>query len=204
MPAEGITTEGGITFFAVDVVPADDSTPWRVMRRYNHFREVARQLAASEDGCRNLWNTFPGKRLGCSGLALERRRRRLEMWLSELVVQQDYVKPLSVQRFLQKGRMPIPNASIQTQAPPQEEVNSATPLMFVQVQLPPDVGAYQDVIVKVPHGGDITITVPWGIAPGSLMSLWHDPVAGTLGVQHSQDWQALRGVQQYLVQLGEC
>jgi len=64
------------------------------------------------------------------------------------------------------------------------------------VQLLPDVGAYQAIIVKVPRGSDVTITVPWGIAPGSLMGLWYDPVAGTLGAHHSQDRQALRGFEQ--------
>lgn len=129
LPAQGITTQGGITFFAVDVLPSDDAVPWRVMRRYNHFREVAEDIAAKKGRRCNLWKTFPGKRLGCNGAALERRRQRLEMWLCELVGEQENVKPLSVQRFLQKGRLPIPDASTQTKAPPQESADSATPLM---------------------------------------------------------------------------
>jgi len=65
-------------------------------------------------------------------------------------------------------------------------------LMFVKVKLPVDVGAGQELTVKVPPyhvclKGQVTITVPWGVLPHTTLSLWFDPKAGTLGAGQIQD-----------------
>lgn len=85
LPAHAVTSRDGVTYFAVDVTPADGGAMWRVYRRYRHFHELS-QLLACRKGSPALSAPFPGKTwLPCFGGALEARRCALEAWLTEFL-----------------------------------------------------------------------------------------------------------------------
>lgn len=222
--AQAIQVLDGVTFFAVDVFPGSTGVaPWRVMRRYTEFRDLAKSVA-SDSGWRKYgpsmdgesigtaWlakfssfaglGSFPKKMLNCRGKALKSRRQRLETWINRLVSQHSWHSPSGdhLCRFLLFGRGAVPTScswseSTLPKAPPlafNAAVEDAQALAFVLVKLPPEVGACQELTVKV-HvglGGQVTITVPWGVAAGAVLGLWFDPKAGTLGAGDPEDWQA--------------
>lgn len=89
LPAQSITSRDGVKYFAIDVVPHDGSSPWRVFRRYQHFLQLA-EWASKRIGTDLAVGgvPFPGKTwLPCSGSALEVRRRALEAWLDAFLQQ---------------------------------------------------------------------------------------------------------------------
>jgi len=103
--------------------------------------------------------------------------------------------------FLLRGRGPAEGATTTTTKTSPEGVDavavmpepSAPPLLVAyEVPLPPSAGAGSQVAVELPDGKVITVIVPGGVVPGSMLKLWYDPVESSLGVADEQDWQALR------------
>jgi len=142
------------------------------------------------------------------------RRQRLETWLNRLVSHHSWhsASADSLCNFLLFGRGAVsPGSWIDSMAPteaPLDSILSSTlmgssicesssnedleALAFLKVKLPPEIGACQQLTVKVPQyhcalGGQVTITVPWGVPLGSPLALWFDPKAGTLGACHLQE-----------------
>eukprot|EP00928_Gymnodinium_smaydae_P020069 TRINITY_DN17751_c0_g1_i1.p1 TRINITY_DN17751_c0_g1~~TRINITY_DN17751_c0_g1_i1.p1 ORF type:complete len:365 (-),score=77.10 TRINITY_DN17751_c0_g1_i1:78-1172(-) len=75
-----IVERAGVTYFGIDVFPANGGTPWRVLRRYNDFHAMQRRV--------RVRHAFPPKHMtGCRGPRLEERRRELEGWLRTAVAQ---------------------------------------------------------------------------------------------------------------------
>lgn len=189
LPSEALVRVGGVTFFAIDVLPDDGSAPWRLMRRYSHFHSLA---SSPEGACAGV--PLPRKHLrNCAGERLEARRRGLELWLNQVVAQTQTPGPY-LSRFLLVGRFAAPTptqlpALPEPSAPPASAGSDGLVLLLVDV--PPGVAAEGLLKVMVPDGQEVTIAVPWGVTPGSPLQLWFDPAAGTLGVHQEQDWQAL-------------
>lgn len=221
LPEQALEVHNGITYFAVDVFPdTDNVAPWRVMRRYTEFHDLARGVnrdvgwqrwrPRSVDRSCFALSPFPMKLpKACRGKALTARRLQLEQWLNRLVTQHSWHSHSGdhLCRFLLLGRAIVPASSLRPSVPAavrpwQALGNSAVEdmqaLTFVWVRLPADVGACQEITIKVPNyhtclGGQVTINVPWGTLPGAVLGLWFDPQSGTLGVAHSFDWQAGNG-----------
>eukprot|EP00445_Apocalathium_hangoei_P017313 CAMPEP_0203892446 /NCGR_PEP_ID=MMETSP0359-20131031/35635_1 /ASSEMBLY_ACC=CAM_ASM_000338 /TAXON_ID=268821 /ORGANISM="Scrippsiella Hangoei, Strain SHTV-5" /LENGTH=425 /DNA_ID=CAMNT_0050814415 /DNA_START=62 /DNA_END=1339 /DNA_ORIENTATION=+ len=79
------TTEGGVTFYAVDVVPDNGSAPWRVWRRYNDFSDLRSKLKKVRGPSVGLWE-FPRKHFtSCTGARQEERRLGLQRWLQQVL-----------------------------------------------------------------------------------------------------------------------
>merc|ERR1719265_2326840 len=58
LPTQGIEVVDGVAFFAVEVFPDSTSvTPWRVMRRYTEFRQLARNVASDKSWRRHAQST---------------------------------------------------------------------------------------------------------------------------------------------------
>jgi len=205
-------TDGETTYFSVEVIPEDNRPPWRVMRRYCHFRSLSEIPARRSDESMyyqyyrarlhhfgSLEPSFPRKHLrACNGTRLEARRSGLESWLNSKLQQATVLTP-TWSRFLLAGRFPVP-AQIST-SPHASELTVATPsdeLVPIYVDIPKGVKHGELLSVVTPNGETITISVPWS-APSSeshihgdlkntsssdSLKLWHDRIGGTLGVQH--------------------
>lgn len=194
-----IETRGDVTYFGVDVSPADGTgASWRVLRRYNDFDNLATQLGPKARTLRDA--PFPRKHLfGCTGETLEVRRCALQTWLQRVLTEQHcnpyWSSPLRA--FLEKPAVnpdallpsappplpppssPPPPAAPLASAPPQEEA-----LALFSVDVPPGVGPGQHLSVTVPGDGrQFLVEVPPGAAAGTPLELWFDAEAGTLSVR---------------------
>jgi hypothetical protein len=191
LPAAVIEEQENVTYFAIDVKPADGRAPWRVMRRYNHFRLLRKWQRWH---CPRTTLAFPGKTWSkCTGDALESRRRALESWLSSLVYSQSGLKCDHLMWFLCVGRFAVSSTSPQPQLfqPSAPFTNSEASLELLQVTVPSDAQHGQLLAICVPDGKELKITVPWGTSPGATLQLWWDSVASTLSVHPEEAWQAL-------------
>jgi len=179
LPAEAIVHKDEVAFFAIDVIPDDGTAPWRVWRRYSHFRFFADMTSTRSE-------PFPARRCyRCVGAELEARRKGLELWLIGLVKRTWGVE---LSAFLYSGRSasPVPRRRLG----PSEWFEPSSPsacensdgLELLHVEVPRDVTSGGSLIVTVPYGRQVNIVVPWGVAPGSPLRLWFDQAAGSLGV----------------------
>lgn len=153
---------------------------------------------------------FPRKHItGCEGWKLENRRAKLEAWLMRVVCQSHVQWQRPVQAFLECNRyqpplqvatMPVsagpdaiplaapatPSAGVYLPAVPQAAKEARPPLPnqqqgeTMEIQIPNGVQAGEVIGVTVPDGRQATITVPQGMASGSSLLLWFEPVSGTL------------------------
>lgn len=174
---------GDVTYYEIEVHPVDGGVPWRVARRYRHFAALA-----AEKGVRSsvplppkLWtrkaNEDPNN--------LEERRRGLELWLQGAL---QLTPPEAIAKFLLLGRCGLaPETPLAPSAPEHEEL-----VYLVEVAVPPGMGPDDLLKVKVPGNEVITISIPWGLVPGTPLKLWWDPMSNSLSVHQHQGWQALR------------
>lgn len=88
LPREAIQVNGGVQYFAVDVMPVQGGQSWRVLKRYNdfdHLRTFFQMQWTAYRGTNFIERSarFPRKHLmRCTGAKLEKRRRMLEAWLA--------------------------------------------------------------------------------------------------------------------------
>lgn len=191
LAAEAMERHGGVTYFAVDVVPTDGRPPWRVMRRYRDFDLLAQEGV--------LRSPLPPKHVfGCEGAKLEARRQGLEAWLQQAVQACPETEVGHLRRFLTVGALPalaaVPPSAAPVPSPPPMLPPTAPPaptatsdnIELLQVQIPAGVGAGQALAVAVPDGRQILITVPTGARSDEkqpfIVELWYDAAAGTLAV----------------------
>jgi len=87
MPPESIVRDNGVVMFSVDL-RLGDGRQWRVLRRYNHFSDLADRLGPQARSL--MCAPFPRKHLtGCEGSKLEQRRAALELWISQVLAYSD-------------------------------------------------------------------------------------------------------------------
>eukprot|EP00442_Polarella_glacialis_P027601 CAMPEP_0115064776 /NCGR_PEP_ID=MMETSP0227-20121206/9882_1 /TAXON_ID=89957 /ORGANISM="Polarella glacialis, Strain CCMP 1383" /LENGTH=415 /DNA_ID=CAMNT_0002450489 /DNA_START=86 /DNA_END=1333 /DNA_ORIENTATION=+ len=145
----------GVTFLAVDVVPAGGGPSWRVMRRYNDFLRLSRQF-------RFLRFPFPRKHwFGCTGHRLEERRRGLEAWLRCAVAASmgeriSNKAAAGLKIFLGCGAQELAPALQAGQAQQQ----------FLRVLVPVGCQPGQEISFTAPDGRQLTVVVPLGASPG--------------------------------------
>ena len=208
LPAEGVHVYDNVVYFEVVVVPSSGA-PWQVLRRYNHFRALTKDPAISvttRSFPRKIWHS-PNAR------EIEERRHCLEEWLKAAVIQAGiHALPLALRKFLLLGRTPqvpkaarargkLQNSTMSFAAEAFDNASASAPLAeggddgleLLHVPIPTSLGPDDLLQVKTPDEQIIVISIPWGLAPGVPLQLWWDQAAGTLGVHHRQDWQALRG-----------
>mmetsp|Transcript_151603 Transcript_151603/g.486464 ORF Transcript_151603/g.486464 Transcript_151603/m.486464 type:complete len:321 (+) Transcript_151603:164-1126(+) len=191
LPADSLSHEDGITYFAVDVTPSSGEAPFRVQRRYHEFRELAMHIAQrrnqSDLSC--FGAPFPKKTWmrKCTCQALEARRGALEVWLNRVVERVD------LRHFLLNCRSPVPPQAFENVEPsaPALSDTGKPELEFLEVVLPSASSAGDKLRVSVPDGPEVVISILWGLARGRKLGLWFDTRAGTLGV-NSKDWKVLR------------
>lgn len=203
LPFDQIEQRGSVTFFAIDVFPADGSRPWRVMRRYNQLNDLSSRLGGHNEYPRRP--EFPRKHLlGCTGEKLEQRRFALEVWLQWAVQHpnsqgswgQELRRFLEVDAYAQRATSSSPSPVAPPleppSAPPSQTVTTppAPPSHTVtrgedtvlQIDVPHDTRAGQQIAVTVPDGRQVLLTLPDGASPGMPLELWYDATAGTLSV----------------------
>mmetsp|Transcript_33743 Transcript_33743/g.53648 ORF Transcript_33743/g.53648 Transcript_33743/m.53648 type:complete len:183 (-) Transcript_33743:302-850(-) len=95
---DGIEVREGHCYFGVDVMPSDGCLPYRVMRRYRDFCELAERLGADSRAFPDA--PFPKKHhFGLTGKQLQKRRADLESWLNRTLEHADgqaaWLRPLS-------------------------------------------------------------------------------------------------------------
>jgi len=221
VPPEGVHLYDKVAYYEVIVTAGAPSTSWRVLRRYNHFKDLSRAKDIASDA------PFPPKLwLSPGNSQIQDRRQALARWLVSAVekaalkaTRGDAWAP-EMLKFLLLGRSPVQvNAEKQKEAlsqklnkvstqsfgppsfeppeasAPQAEADGFDGLVLLHVEIPKTLGPDDLMQVKAPDDKIIVISIPWGLAPEVPLALWWDPVAGTLGVHHRQDWQALRGDQ---------
>jgi len=205
LPPGSIEQRGTVTFFWVEVM-SESGSRWRVMRRYNEFLALQRQLGPSSENLPGA--PFPGKSfLKCSGEKLEVRRRGLEIWIGMAIRNPNcagpWLRPL--RQFLEAGReMIAPGPVVPTSAPgqaaPVAPPAAAPPLPapatghsdapagvaedddgnILEIEIPAGINAGQLLAVTVPDGRQVNVAVPEGYCGGSKLELWYDSVTGTL------------------------
>jgi len=80
IPLEDVEERMGVTYFGVRVALPPPGVSYKVLRRFNEFRNLNSDLVARHQ-------QVPGAKLprkhafGCKGEKLEKRRRQLEVWL---------------------------------------------------------------------------------------------------------------------------
>jgi len=145
LPKDAIERRGEITFFAVHVMPRTGGEPWVVMRRYNDFFALQRQLGAHAQAFSDA--PFPKKKpFGCTGQKLEDRRCGLEAWLRRSVEfaenREAWWSPLH--EFLEDQRC-TPVMSVQKHnANPVAQVPSAPPPTETEHVVPSAMQAFQN------------------------------------------------------------
>ncbi|CAJ1333817.1 unnamed protein product [Effrenium voratum] len=155
LPREGMCEHNGVTYFAVDVVHSTRGT-WRVMRRYNEFRELKRYVRGRCRFPRKLW-------FGCEGPRLEERRHALEVWLRHVALRytangMPWRVESPLRDFLERGSNQVP-----------------VPDEFISVQVPPGVVPGQPLTVTAPGGPSFIIVVPEGASPGAMLRVQRPP-----------------------------
>lgn len=150
---------GGVTYFAIEVVPAAGS-PYRILRRYSQFRKLYQQV-------RHISCPFPRKHLMvCTGLALERRRDGLERWLQRAVMQQQQrTGSLANSRllgFFLTGREPL-----------LVDLVRRDPLarQYIAFELPVGAIPGETLTVRCPDGRHIGAVIPSGVAAGTKLKI---------------------------------
>mmetsp|Transcript_62540 Transcript_62540/g.116273 ORF Transcript_62540/g.116273 Transcript_62540/m.116273 type:complete len:452 (-) Transcript_62540:148-1503(-) len=174
LPADGVREVNGVQYFAIDVTPTSGSK-WRVMRRYNDFDILRRDLRShNRAAARHMF--APKRWHKISGYLLDQRREMLQAWLSHQLQVSNrtpgYVRRL--RPFLENARgvVPAPGSTNQTQAalPPLPE----QPLprnQFLQVTVPEGAVPGTELIAVAPDGRNIKVVVPQGAAPGTLLKV---------------------------------
>ena len=174
---------GDVTYYEIQVQPWDGGAPWRVVRRYRHFRALSQEGVSSTVALPpKLWT----KSAHQDPKNMEERRRGLEHWLQNALQQTTLEGAMA--KFLLLGRCGLaPETPLVPSAPEPEEL-----VHLVEVKVPEGLGPDDLLKVKVPGNEVITISIPWGLAPNTPLKLWWDPMNNSLAVHHCQDWQALR------------
>eukprot|EP00439_Symbiodinium_sp_Y106_P056892 s598_g8.t1 len=195
LPADGVHVYDNVVYFEVVVTPSNGA-PWQVLRRYNHFRALTKDPAisvATRSFPRKIWHR-----------EIEERRHCLEEWLRAALIESGIrALPVALRKFLLLGRTPKDStmSTLSFAAEAFDNASASAPLAeggddgleLLHVPIPASLGPDDLLQVKTPDEKIIVISIPWGLAPGVPLQLWWDQSAGTLGVHHRQDWQALRG-----------
>jgi len=215
LPRLGLHAYDKVVYFEVVVTP-ENGAPWQVLRRYNHFRALAKDPAISAVFA-GATRSFPTKiwHTPCRE-ELQERRSRLEEWLKAALIQASTYGelPVALRKFLLLGRTPklpaemqaapttgkLQDSTLSFAAEAFDNTTASAPLAeggddgleLLHVPIPAWLGPEDLLQVKTPDGKIVVISIPWGLAPGVTLQLWWDQAAGTLGVHHRQDWQALR------------
>lgn len=195
---EAIEVRGEVVFFGVEVVP-QSGDPWRVMRRYQNFVDLRKELGPQAMFFPGA--PFPRKHLFRLGVAkLEARRAGLEMWLRRALEAPMsagfWLRPL--RHFLEGGRQSISHISHYSQQQPQamsagmpaqpmspqpavpEPITTHQDGVVLQIQIPAGVTAGQLLGVTVPGGSQLNVAVPSGVVAGQTVDLFYDPAAASL------------------------
>lgn len=193
IPASGVQEEGGTNYYEIQVT-APGEAPWRVLRRYRHFRALESEKIGSDVRLPpKLWSHSDPQ-------VMEERRRGLERWLRGALAQATPM-PAALQKFLLLGRCPLQAANLDAPSAPalgELELDEQCPVYLLEVSIPEGLGPDDLMKVQVPAAGCaegqevIAISIPWGLVPGQPLRLWWDPAANSLAVHARQDWQALR------------
>jgi len=176
---------GYVTFYEIQVHPTQPGlAPWRVLRRYRHFRALASEATVRSDWPLppKLWTNAANR----DSKNLEERRQGLALWLQGALQQSPLDSALA--KFLLLGRCPLEPLELEPSAPELDEDQ----MYLLEVQVPEGLGPDDLLKVQVPGNEFITISLPWGLVPGTPLRLWWDPISNSLAVHHIQDWQALR------------
>mmetsp|Transcript_14478 Transcript_14478/g.25525 ORF Transcript_14478/g.25525 Transcript_14478/m.25525 type:complete len:291 (-) Transcript_14478:49-921(-) len=182
---EATEMRGTVTFFCVEVQPEGPGQAWRVMRRYNDFHGLHKNLGSKDypDA------PFPGKHyFGCTGANLDSRRNGLQAWIQRTVQDPSsrtlWARPLS--DFLEAGRQFATTMPDELEALPEVSAPAAEPVepreggQVLVVQVPDGVQAGQAFAIIAPDGKQMTVEVPEGVVSGAELQLWYDPASGQL------------------------
>ncbi|CAE7587739.1 unnamed protein product, partial [Symbiodinium microadriaticum] len=114
LPRLGLHAYDKVVYFEVVVTP-ENGAPWQVLRRYNHFRALAKDptisavfAGATRSFPTKIWHT-PSRE------ELQERRSRLEEWLKAALIQASTYGelPVALRKFLLLGRTPKLPAEMQ-------------------------------------------------------------------------------------------
>jgi hypothetical protein len=209
LPSAAMECRGDVNFFGIDVTPESmegsaATAPWRTMRRYNDFKDLADRLGPQTYSFRDA--PFPKKHFfGCTGETLENRRRGLEVWLQRVLrhpastnVWIPALRDFLGARGLVSSSSPISAAAAPaTSATDLESAetsigkkNSATPQMqtgevddVMEIDVPQGVSAGQLIAVAVPPDQrQLTLALPDNAAAGDTLLVVHDTRTDTLRV----------------------
>merc|ERR1711865_1322473 len=143
-----------------------------------------------------VWR-FPKKHLtGCRGLKLEKRRKGLEGWLSQVTnwsqSSHNAGWRMELRTFLCEGAVSLPvaatapvplafqQAAVPMPLPPLSVAPPASVGMEMEVEVPPGVGAGQFLGIEVPSGAQLLVQIPEGVVAGQTMRLWYEAGSITL------------------------
>ena len=186
MPSTAIEQQSGVTYFGVEVMP-ESSAGYRVQKRYQDFEALKNRLHRIAPWSMIMCK-FPRKHVfGCEGTRLEERRRGLEQWLKSALNHPCGPGPwcLELRDFLEVGKLQslafAQALASAPEAPPETPAEAPEALEGpMQILVPEGVVCGDTLAVKVPDGRELTVSVPAGVASGSELMVWFDPVAGTL------------------------
>jgi hypothetical protein len=188
IPAENMVTTNGITFFAIEVEPRGGKPAWRILKRYSEILGLATSL--------HLCAKFPRKHLGkCDGDKLEKRRAKLELWLTMALEAQEvhpWMRPL-LREFLQVREdvaeqtatpmSPSENSDSASAPPDMAEPKPISPEMLtLEIEIPAGVETSQCIQVNVPDGRHALVTVPEGYSSGMTLQFEFNVQDGTLSI----------------------
>jgi hypothetical protein len=192
-----VVLQQGVVYFTVEVCPDNGAASWQVLRRYNQFNALATRLGSRSR--RLLLAKFPKKHLtGCKGRKLEKRRRGLEAWLSQVNIwsQSDVYAGwrVDLRTFLYADAVSLPVAATASAplADPTEtapttmhlplstEAPSASSGVEMEVEVPPGVRAGQFIGIQVPSGEQPLLQIPEGVLSGQTLRLWYEAGSITL------------------------
>lgn len=167
----------GVTYFALDVIPAQGGQPWRLMKRYNDFFVLRATMKHASSLALSLaehpWTgaQFPRKHtFGCKGIKLEMRRSKLEAWLQNVIKKGNQQWEHSLYYFLgcheRERYLPQQVAVTAAQVPQVQVVTPATPVLQAQPAPVP-----QPVVATEPCGQVMLVTVPPGVSEGQLVAV---------------------------------
>eukprot|EP00438_Fugacium_kawagutii_P028078 Skav223927 [mRNA] locus=scaffold2593:375928:382144:+ [translate_table: standard] len=175
----------GVTYYEVHVHPGRGGAPWRVLRRYNHFAALAKEVvtpAASlppkfwtKMAQRNPQNMEDGEG-AWEGIHQQGKDRRqgLERWLQGALAVN--APEGAVAKFLLLGRCGLqPEEALEPSAPEEE-----CQVQLLEVSVPSGLGPDDLLTVNVPGGKAITISIPWGVTPNTPLKLWRSAAEGQL------------------------
>jgi len=176
-----VVMQQGVVFFTVEVCPDNGAASWQVLRRYNQFNGLAIRLRSqmSHIGCMGQVWRFPKKHLtGCRGLKLEKRRKGLEGWLSQVTnwsqSSHNAGWRMELRTFLCEGAVSLPvaatapvplafqQAAVPTMAPPSPTPQQAPAPMPLP---PPSVAPPASV------GMEMEVEVPPGVGAGQFLGI---------------------------------